>query len=43
MEPNLLEIFASYTSWKCNEDTWIMPVAAANGSPCVCIPVRRRI
>lgn len=24
MEPNLMEIFASYTSWKCSEDTWII-------------------
>ena len=24
MEPNLLEIFASYASWKCSEDTWII-------------------
>ena len=24
MEPNLLEIFASYTSWKCSEDTWVI-------------------
>ena len=24
MEPNLMEIFASYTSWKCGEDTWII-------------------
>lgn len=24
MQPNLLEIFASYTSWKCGEDTWII-------------------
>ena len=24
MEPDLLQIFASYTSWKCSEDTWII-------------------
>ena len=24
MEPNLLQVFASYTSWKCSEDTWII-------------------
>ena len=24
MGPDLLEIFASYTSWKCSEDTWII-------------------
>lgn len=24
MQPDLLDIFASYTSWKYNEDTWII-------------------
>ena len=24
MQPDKLEIFASYTSWKCGEDTWVI-------------------